>query len=82
MTVAILGDLSLSKMVKSQEFKAQLAVDFASYQVSSMPTLLQYNLLMPQGVKYVVVGCLGPLLLELQYSPEENRQITLSMPEN
>ncbi len=34
MSVAILGDLSLSKMVKTESFKAQLAVDYASYQVS------------------------------------------------
>ncbi len=33
MSVAILGDLSLSKMVKSESFKTQLAVDYASYQV-------------------------------------------------
>jgi hypothetical protein len=43
-----------------------------------MLTLLQYDLLMPQGVRYVVVGCLSSLLLEIQYDPAENREILLS----
>jgi hypothetical protein len=43
-----------------------------------MLTLLQYDLLMPRGVRYVVVGCLGSLLLEVQYDPAENREVLLS----
>jgi hypothetical protein len=43
-----------------------------------MLTLLQYDLLMPRGVRYVVVGCLGSLLLEIPYDPAENREVLLS----
>ena len=78
MAVAILGDLSLTKLVSTSSFKNQLGLDCAAYQVSSMMTFHQYDMLLPSGVKYVVVGCLGPLLIEQRATPAENREITIS----
>jgi len=78
MAVAILGDLSLTKLVSTTSFKNQLNLDYAAYQVSSMATFQQYNQLLPSGVKYVVVGCLGPILVEQRVTPSENRELTIS----
>jgi hypothetical protein len=78
MAIAFLGDLSLSKLVSLSSFKTQLGLDCAAYQVSSMMTFLQYDKLLPEGVKYVVIGCLGPILIEQRATPSENRELTIS----
>ncbi len=78
MAVAILGDLCLTKMVSSPFFKSRIHMDYAAYQVSSMTSLQQYDMLLPAGVKYLLVGCLGPLLIELRHAQGENREVSIS----
>jgi hypothetical protein len=65
-------------MVSSPFFKSKMHLDYAAYQVSSMTTFHQYDMLLPSGVKYLFVGCLGSLLVELRQNQGETREVAVS----
>lgn len=79
MAVAILGDLSFTKMVSVPMFQNLLNMDYVPYQVSSLMTFEQYHRLLPSGVRYILVGCLAPLLVEVKFTTMEGRELELSM---
>lgn len=78
MSVAFLGDFSFSKMLSSPHFKTKFVLAHSFYQVSSLATLGNYKQLLPADVKYVVLGCLQPVLLTLKIVKGEKRDATLS----
>jgi hypothetical protein len=65
MSVAVLGDLDLSQLVITPLFKETvLGSETVFYPASTLATFAQYKSLLPPGIRYLVVGCLGPLLAE------------------
>ncbi len=64
MSIAILGDLNLSQLVIMPQFREVLNTDFVFYPASTMSSFAQYRTLLPPGIRYLVVGCLSPMLAE------------------
>lgn len=62
MTIAILGDLNLSQLLIMPRFRLVLNTDFVFCLASSMASFAQYRTMLPPGTRYLVVGCLSPLL--------------------
>ncbi len=77
MSIAFLGDLSFSKMLSTSSFKSKLVLAHSFYQVSSLSTLQSYTQLLPADVKYVVLGCLQPILMTLNNVKGEKREVTI-----
>ena len=64
LTISILGDLNLSQLLIIPRFRIVLNSDFVFYPASTMSSLAQYRTLLPAGTRYLVVGCLSPLLVD------------------
>ncbi len=64
MSIAILGDLDLSQLVTMPHFKDSIGSEFVFYPASNLASFAQYRTMLPRGVRYLVVGCLAPLLAE------------------
>jgi hypothetical protein len=62
MTISIVGDLNLSQLLILPRFRTVLNYDYVFCPSSNMASFAQYKTLLPVGTRYLVVGCLGPLL--------------------
>jgi hypothetical protein len=62
MTKAIIGDINFSQVVMMPQFREIMNLDFIFCPASTMITFSQYRTLLPPATKYLVVGCLAPLL--------------------
>ncbi len=70
MTITIIGDLSLSQLLINPRFRATLNLDYVFCPSTTMSSFDQYKTLLPVGTKYLVIGCLGPLLGDQQLSAD------------
>ncbi len=77
MSIAFLGDMSFAKILSSPQFKSKFMLAHSFYHVSSMTTLSSYQHLLPSDMKYVVLGCLQPILMTLNNVKGEKRESTI-----
>ncbi len=70
MTVTILGDLNLSQLLINPKFRSTLNLDFVFCPSTSLVSFHQYRTLLPVGTRYLVVGCLAPLLGDQQLTAD------------
>ncbi len=73
-----IGDVPFTKILSGEFFKVRLGQPFSVYPVSTMSTFRQYQDLLPEDARCLVVGCLPALLAELKPTKLENREVTLS----
>jgi hypothetical protein len=70
MSVSIIGDLNLSQLLIVPHFKTVLNMDFTFCPASTMASFTQYRTLLPLGTRFIVVGCLAPLLATQSLTPD------------
>lgn len=68
----------MNKLLSGTFFKTKLGREYGLYSVTTMATFRQYKTLLPAEVRYLVVGCLPTLMVELCVSKVEPREVTLS----
>jgi hypothetical protein len=70
MTISIIGDVNLSKLLMIPRFRVILNLDYTFLPASTTTALHQYRLLLPPGTKYVVIGCLAEVLGNQPSTPD------------
>jgi hypothetical protein len=70
MTITIIGDLSLSQLLINPKFRATLNLDYIFCPSTTMVSFAQYETLLTTRTKYLVVGCLAPLLGDQQLTAD------------
>lgn len=76
--IVLSGDVSFTKMVSGEFFKTKFGYPFNLSPVSSLSTFKNSNLLLPEDVRYLILGCLPAMLVELKLSKVEVREVSLS----